>query len=188
MARKTHGVAVRAARRSQPWRRPLPALGLLACAAFLCGARWQGNYGGSDAGDHFLSLRENAGVLTVDLLRVAIGDPAQCQLRVEACPAVADGDGFRAGPCRAELAGTEGGTCTGAVDLHLHGTELATNGSTVTSLRLHTTLNDWPVVLQRRACGLGVELAVFLPVIRLARRGLRRGRGARSKSAMRSDA
>jgi hypothetical protein len=143
----------------------------------LCGAGWQGSYQGNQAGDPLLVLKQQAGNLTVDLLRVAIGDPAQCQLSIQACPAVTDGDGFRAGPCRAVLAGAEGGTCTGAVDLHLHGTELANNGSVVTSLSLRTTLNDWPVVLQRRACGLGVELAAALPLIRLARRVRRRRSG-----------
>lgn len=165
MARKAHAPAT---------------IALVACAALLCGARWHGSYEGNQAGDHLLILKEaDPGSLTVDLLRVAIGDAAQCQLRVEACPAVADGDGFRAGPCRAELAGSQGATCTGAVDLHLEGTEVATNGTSVTSLRLQTTLNDWPVILQRRACGLGVELVAVLPLLRLARRGLRRRSGGR---------
>jgi hypothetical protein len=152
----------------------LTVRGLVACAALLCGAGWPGIYRGNEAGSHMLVLKENAGNLEVDLLRVAIGDTAQCQLRVEACPVVADGDGFRAGPCRAELAGTEGDTCTGAVDLHLQGEGLANDGTAVTSLRLQTTLNDWPVVLQRRACGLGFELALVVPLVRLARRVRRR--------------
>jgi hypothetical protein len=154
----------------------LPLLGLVACAALLCGAGWPGIYRGNEAGNHLLVLKEEAGEVEVDLLRVAIGDAAQCQLRVESCPAVADADGFRAGPCRAELAGTQGDTCTGAVDLHLHGEGLANNGSVVTSLRLQTTLNDWPVVLQRRACGLGFELAALVPLLRLARRVRRQRR------------
>jgi hypothetical protein len=177
MARKTRDPAGRAARRSRPGRGPVPVLALLACGALLCGAGWQGSYQGNEAGDHLLVLKEQTGTLTVDLLRVAIGDPAQCQLSVAACPAVADANGFRAGPCRAELTGTEGGSCTGAMDLHLHGTELANNGTVVTSLSVRTSLNDWPVVLQRRACGLGFELAGVLPLLRLARRALRRRSG-----------
>jgi hypothetical protein len=154
-------------------------LGLVSCVALLCGAGWPGIYRGNEAGSHTLVLKERAGNLEVDLLQVAIGDAAQCHLRVDDCPVVADPDGFRAGPCRAELAGTEGETCTGAVDLHLQGEELATNGTAVTSLRLQTTLNDWPVVLQRRACGLGFELAAIVPLVGLARRVRRR----RSSSA-----
>jgi hypothetical protein len=151
----------------------LPILGLVACAALVCGAGWPGIYRGNEAGSHLLVLKEDAGSLEVDLLRVAIGDAAQCQLRVEHCPVVADASGFRAGPCRAELAGTQGDTCTGAVDLHLQGEGLADNGSVVTSLELQTTLNDWPVVLQRRSCGLGFELVAIVPLLRLARRARR---------------
>ena len=118
-------------------------------------------------------LRETT---AVDVLQVAIGDTGECQLRVAACPVAADAAGFRAGPCPAQLAGTQGETCTGSVDLHLEGTALASNGTAVTSLELRTTLNDWPVVLQRRACGLGFELAAIVPLLRLARRARRRRR------------
>jgi len=166
-ARRTTG---RRARRAALRHGTLPTAVLLASAALLCGADWRGRYRGNEAGEHVLVLDESAGGLTVDLLQIAVGDANQCQIRIEECPAVVDADGFRAGPCPARLAGTDGETCTGTVDLHLQGSEVASNGSRVTSLSLRTTLNDWPVVLQRRTCGLGAELVALLPVLRLAHR------------------
>lgn len=181
MARATRA---RAGRTTARWRSRQPllrALGLLACVVLLCGAGWDGHYMSPDGGSEVLFLAESdTGSLTVDLLRIAVGNPAKCQIRVEACPAVADADGFRAGPCPARLAGTEGATCTGTLDLHLQGTKLASAGSAVGSLSLRTTLNDWPVVLERRrSCGVGFELTGVLPLLWLTRRGLPARRGRR---------
>lgn len=161
--------AERAERCEPARRRMLPAALLLPCVAILCGASWEGRYTGNDAGAHVLVLDEHPGGLSLDL-EIAVGNASQCQIRVDDCPAVVEEGGFRAGPCQAKLAGTEGATCTGAVDLHLQGSELASNGGRVSSLRLRTTLNDWPVVLERRTCGLGAELVALLPLLRLARR------------------
>jgi hypothetical protein len=146
---------------------------LVASIFGLCGANWGGTYSGSNAGKHDIELQARGAGLSVRELRIGIDDGGStCWLMIEDCQATLDpgGAGFSAGPCSAQLQGHQPG-CFGSIDLDLRGDETAA-GANVTSFTLQTSLNDWPVAMDRvpvYSCGLGVELLIVLPLLWLWR-------------------
>ena len=160
--------------------RSLLTFGVVASMFGLCGANWGGTYSGSDAGKHDIKLQDQGAGLLIQELRISIDDGGSpCSLLIEACWATLDPDaaGFSAGPCSAQLEGPQP-TCSGSIDLDVRGDETAAQAN-VTSFTLQTSLNDWPVSVNRvqmSACGLGVELLVVLPLLGLCRAAAHRWR------------
>lgn len=162
-------------------RRFLLTLGLVASIVGLGGADWSGVYTGSDAGPHRIRLLDQGSAVLIQELRITVDDGGgQCSLLIEDCLAALDSAAaaFAASACTARLEGHPT-SCSGSIALDVQGVETAALAK-VTSFTLQTSLNDWPVPVNRvptsPSCGLGPELLVAMPLLWLARAGRRRRR------------